>query len=157
MGKKVLASGAFELIHPGHLRFLEEAKKLGGEGSKLIVVVARDETIRRRKGRDPILGEESRRYIVSMLKPVDEAILGFTPLSFEKIIEIVKPDLVVFGYDQSDLMESFLKFIKDRGLKIGVARVGKYSSSEPCSTSELIDRAMRILKPRASSESDMLG
>ncbi|MCD6591831.1 MAG: hypothetical protein J7K78_02295, partial [Thaumarchaeota archaeon] len=84
-------------------------------------------------------------------------ILGFTPLSFEKIIEIVKPDLVVFGYDQSDLMESFLKFIKDRGLKIEVARVGKYSSSEPCSTSELIDRAMRILKPRASSESDMLG
>jgi len=157
MGKKVLASGAFELIHPGHLRFLEEAKKLGGEGSKLIVVVARDETIRRRKGRDPILGEESRRYIVSMLKPVDEAILGFTPLSFEKIIEIVKPDLVVFGYDQSDLMESFLNFVKDRGLKIEVARVGKYSSSEPCSTSELIDRAMRILKPRASSESDMLG
>ena len=157
MGKKVLASGAFELIHPGHLRFLEEAKKLGGEGSKLIVVVARDETIRRRKGRDPILGEEARRYIVSMLKPVDEAILGFTPLSFEKIIEIVKPDLVVFGYDQSDLMESFLKFVKGRGLKIEVARVGKYSSSEPCSTSELIDRAMRILKPRASSESDMLG
>ena len=144
-GKRVLASGVFELIHPGHLRFLEEAKTLGGEDAKLIVVVARDETVRRRKGRDPILGEDARRYIVSMLKPVDEAILGYTPLSFEKVIEQVKPDLVVFGHDQADLMKSFQEFIREKGLRIQVARVKKYSSSEPCSTTEIIERISKLL------------
>lgn len=143
--KRVLASGAFELLHPGHLRFLVEAKRVGGEGSRLIVVVARDETIRRRKGREPILGEEARRELVSMLKPVDEAILGHAPFSFEKIIEEVKPDIVVFGYDQDDLMKEFKEFLEARGLRIEVVKLGRFSSKDPSSTSELIRRAAEIL------------
>lgn len=149
-GKRVLASGAFELLHPGHVKFLAEAKRVGGEGSKLIVVVARDETIRMRKGREPILGEEARREIVSMLKPVDEAILGRTPFSFEKIIEDVKPDIVVFGYDQDDLMREFLRFIESRGLSIEVVKLGKFASQEPSSTSDLIKRAAEVLGKSSS-------
>jgi len=144
MGRRVLASGAFELIHPGHIRFLEEAKRLGGSGSKLIVVVARDETIRRRKGREPILGEEARRYLVSMLKPVDEAILGSTPLSFEKVIEEVKPDIVVFGYDQDDLMREFREFAERRGLNVEIAKISSRFSSDLSSTSEIVERIIRI-------------
>jgi len=146
MRKRVLASGAFELIHSGHVKFLEEARKLGGENSELIVVVARDETIRRRKGREPILGEESRRYIVSMLKPVDKAILGHVPFSFSKVIEEVKPDLVVFGHDQEDLMKEFIDFVKRENLKIEIAKVGKFSSGDPCSTSEIIQKISKMLK-----------
>ncbi|MEM2846798.1 MAG: adenylyltransferase/cytidyltransferase family protein [Nitrososphaerota archaeon] len=149
-GRRVLASGAFELLHPGHIRFLAEAKRVGGEASRLIVVVARDETIRRRKGREPLLGEEARREIVSMLKPVDEAILGHTPFSFEKIIEDVKPDIVVFGYDQDDLMREFLRFIESKGLSIEVVKLGKFASQEPSSTSELIKRAAEILGKSSS-------
>ncbi|MEM4718566.1 MAG: adenylyltransferase/cytidyltransferase family protein [Nitrososphaerota archaeon] len=149
-GKRVLASGAFELLHPGHIRFLAEAKRVGGEASRLIVVVARDETIRRRKGREPLLGEEARRELVSMLKPVDEAILGHTPFSFEKIIEEVKPDIVVFGYDQDDLMREFLRFIESKGLSIEVVKLGKFASREPSSTSELIKRAAEILGKSSS-------
>ncbi|MEM0329550.1 MAG: adenylyltransferase/cytidyltransferase family protein [Nitrososphaerota archaeon] len=149
-GRRVLASGAFELLHPGHIRFLAEAKRVGGEASRLIVVVARDETIRRRKGREPLLGEEARREIVSMLKPVDEAILGHTPFSFEKIIEEVKPDIVVFGYDQDDLMREFLRFIESKGLSIEVVKLGKFASREPSSTSELIKRAAEILGKSSS-------
>jgi FAD synthetase len=144
-GKRVLASGAFELLHPGHVRFLAEAKRLGGGGSRLIVVVARDETIRRRKGREPILGEEARKEMVSMLKPVDEAILGHVPFSFEKVMEEVKPDMVVFGYDQEDLMREFMRFIESRRLSVEVVRLGKFSSQEPSSTSELIRRAAEVL------------
>ena len=143
--KRVLASGAFEILHPGHLKFLEEAKRLGGEGSRLVVVVARDETVRRRKGRDPILGEEARRYMVSRLKPVDEAVLGCSPFSFEKIIEEVKPDIVVFGYDQEDIMRSFMEFVKKRGLRIEVVKLGRFSSPEPCSTTELLEKASRLM------------
>jgi len=144
-GKRVLASGAFELLHPGHVRFLVEAKRVGGEGSRLIVVVARDETIRRRKGREPILGEEARKEIISMLKPVDEVILGHVPFSFEKVIEEVKPDIVVFGYDQEDLMREFMKFVESRGLNVKVVKLGKFSSQGPSSTSELIRRAAEIM------------
>jgi len=143
--RRVLASGAFEILHPGHLRFLEEAKRLGGEGSRLIVVVARDETVRRRKGRDPILGEEARRYMVSRLKPVDEAILGYSPFSFEKVIEEVKPDIVVFGYDQEDLMRRFMEFVEEKRLKIRVVKLGRFSSSEPCSTTELLEKASKLM------------
>lgn len=147
-GKRVLASGVFELIHPGHIRFLEEAKRLGGEDAELIVVVARDETVRRRKGRRPLMGEESRRYVVSMLKPVDEAILGHSPFSFERVIEEVKPDIVVFGHDQEDLMKEFSIFLRSKGLKIRVERLEKFSALGPSSTSEIIERAVEIFKQR---------
>ena len=143
---RVLASGAFEIIHPGHLKFLEEARKLGGEDARLIVVVARDETIRRRKGREPLMNEEARRYVVSMLKPVDEAILGHVPFSFEKVVEEVKPDVVVFGEDQDDLMAEFSRLIAIKGLMVKVVKVERFSSPTPSSTSEIIDRALKIFK-----------
>lgn len=143
-GKIVMTTGAFEIIHLGHIKLLEEAKKIGGEDSKLVVVVARDETIRRRKGREPILSEEDRRYLVSMLKPVDEAILGHYPPSFEKMIEKVKPNIIVFGYDQDELMREFVEFTVKRGLKFEIVKARKYSSSDYSSTTEIIERIKTI-------------
>lgn len=143
-GKIVMTTGAFEIIHAGHVKLLEEAKKIGGENSKLVVVVARDETIRSRKGRDPILSEEDRKYLVSMLKPVDEVILGHYPPSFEKIIEEVKPDIVVFGYDQDELMNEFNEFVKRRGLKLEIVKAQKHSSQNCSSTTEIVERILRI-------------
>lgn len=46
---KVMATGTFDILHPGHGVYLEESKKLGGENAKLYVVVARDSTVERRK------------------------------------------------------------------------------------------------------------
>ena len=48
--KVVVASGTFDLLHLGHVRFLEEAKKAGGKDPELIVIVARDSTVKARKG-----------------------------------------------------------------------------------------------------------
>ena len=70
-----MATGTFDIIHPGHGYYLQESKNLGEENSKLIVVVARDATVRSRK-RVPIVNEEQRLEMVKMLKPVDEAYLG---------------------------------------------------------------------------------
>ncbi|MBW2490458.1 MAG: adenylyltransferase/cytidyltransferase family protein, partial [Deltaproteobacteria bacterium] len=53
--KIVLASGTFDLLHLGHVKFLEEAKRAGGEDSELIVVVATDKTVKQRKGVKPIM------------------------------------------------------------------------------------------------------
>ena len=47
--KIVLASGVFDLLHMGHVKFLEEAKKIGGKKSKLIVIVARDGNVEKIK------------------------------------------------------------------------------------------------------------
>jgi FAD synthetase len=51
--KIVLASGVFDLLHLGHVRYLEEAKKAGGKNSELIVIIARDSTVEKRKGKNP--------------------------------------------------------------------------------------------------------
>ncbi len=147
-GKIVMTTGAFEILHPGHVKLFEEAKKLGGENSKLVVVIARDETIRRRKGREPILSEEARKYLVSMLKPVDEVVLGYTPPSFEKVIDEVKPDIVVFGYDQDELMNQFKEFAEKRGLKLQIVKARKYFSSDHSSTTEIVERIMQIFSKR---------
>ena len=69
---RVMATGVFDLLHPGHVYFLEEAKQLGDE---LVVVVARDQTARRLK-HEPYVPEHIRRQMVEALKPVDRAILG---------------------------------------------------------------------------------
>ena len=67
--KKVMASGTFDLLHPGHGIYLQEAKNLGGYNSKLFVVVARDSTVEKRK-RVPIVGENQRLELIKMLKHI---------------------------------------------------------------------------------------
>ena len=74
--KVVLASGVFDLLHLGHVRFLEEAKKAGGENAKLIVIIARDSTVEKTKGKKPIMSEDQRRALVESLKVVDEGSSG---------------------------------------------------------------------------------
>ncbi len=145
-GKVVLTAGAFDILHPGHFRLLEKAKEIGGRNSKLVVVVARDETVRRNKGREPIFDEKLRRYMVSMIKPVDEVILGYRPFSFEKVIKRVKPDIVVFGYDQERLMEEFRRFCREKGIDVKIVKLRRYRFSGPDSSSNVIERVLRVVK-----------
>ncbi len=119
---RILAAGCFDLLHYGHLRYLEEAKKLGGKRAELIVVVARDSTILKRKGRLPVMKEEHRRILVEALKPVDSAILGGADMDTARVIRDVKPDIIALGYDQEDLAELILK--DDPTVKI--IHIGKY-------------------------------
>lgn len=63
--KLVLASGVFDLLHLGHVRFLEEAKKAGGPHAKLVVIVARDSTVEKRKGEKPVMPENQRCALVA--------------------------------------------------------------------------------------------
>ena len=69
---RVMASGVFDLLHTGHLAYLEEAKKMGDE---LIVVVATDKTVLQRK-HNPVTPQNMRRELVASLKPVDSAVIG---------------------------------------------------------------------------------
>ncbi|MCD6410148.1 MAG: adenylyltransferase/cytidyltransferase family protein [Candidatus Verstraetearchaeota archaeon] len=140
-----MASGVFDLLHYGHVKYLEEAKKLGGEDSELVVVVARDATVRKRKGRDPILPEEERRALVEALKPVNKAILGEEDFSLEKVLSKVKPDIVAVGYDQENLEAELKKVISRKGLDIKVVRLTRYcENSSSKIIKEILERAARM-------------
>ena len=88
--KTVLAAGVFDLLHYGHIRYLEESKKAGGPDAKLIVIVARDETVRKLKGGDPIIPEDQRRAVIEALKVVDEALLGYEEMDLVRVIQQIQ-------------------------------------------------------------------
>jgi FAD synthetase len=91
-----MASGVFDLIHPGHISYLRQAKAYGDE---LVVVIASDETVRREK-HEPITPEDMRAKIVGELKPVDRVVVGHSSGSIFDIVKEIKPDIIVLGYDQ---------------------------------------------------------
>ena len=131
----VVATGTFSVLHPGHITYLEEAGKLG---DRLIVIVARDEFVRKRKNSCPI-PEQQRLGVVKALKPVDEAILGDTEDIF-KPIEELKPDIIALGRDQ-DFREGELEAeLRKRGLKAKVVRVQGYWESELDGSNKIMAR-----------------
>lgn len=125
-GRLVLASGVFDLIHPGHLAFLEKAKEAGGPGAKLLVVVARDTTVEMLKGARPIIPEKQRKLLVEKLKPVDMAVLGSEKFDMAGILERYKPDIVAVGYDQGLIEAEVRRIISERNLPIQVVRIGRF-------------------------------
>lgn len=146
-GKVVLTTGAFDILHPGHIYVLKYARRFAGNNGRLVVVVARDSTVKRNKGSDTLLNEKARLEILRSIRYVDEAILGYRPLSFEKVMRRVKPDVVVFGYDQTKVMREFLSVARDRGWKVRVVRAPRLKGF-PYSTSMLLSRAARLCARR---------
>jgi len=128
--KVVLASGTFDLLHMGHVKYLEEAKKAGGENAELIVIVARDKTVEKRKGAKPVVPEDHRRALVEALQVVDEAILGFEDFNMDKVIERIKPDIIAVGHDQDKIAEQVREVIARKGLDIKVVQIGKFGRDE---------------------------
>ena len=143
--KIVLASGVFDLLHLGHVRFLEEAKKAGGKDADLIVIVARDSTVEQNKGRKPIMSENQRRALVESLKVVDEAVLGFEKFDLGDVIERVKPDVIALGYDQVDVEKGVKAYVNKRNLNVKVIRIGKFEEDELDSSSKIRQKIVEKL------------
>lgn len=138
--KVVLASGVFDLLHLGHVRFLEEAKKAGGPNAELVAIIARDSTVKSRKGEKPIMPENQRCALVASLKVVNEAILGYEKFDVPRVVEKISPDVVAFGYDQEEMERTVRDYVKQNGLRIKVVRIGKFSSDELDSSSKIKQR-----------------
>jgi FAD synthetase len=137
-GKKiVLASGVFDLLHLGHVKFLEEAKKAGGENAELIVIIARDRTVEENKGRKPIMSENQRRALVESLNVVDEAVLGFEKFDLGHVIERVKPDVIALGYDQVNMEKDTQAYVDKHKLNVKVVRIDKFEEDELDSSSKI--------------------
>lgn len=144
--KIVLASGTFDLLHLGHVKFLEEAKEQGGDNVELIVIVARDSTVISRKEKKPIMPEDQRRALVESLKVVDEAILGWKNFSIEKVIDKINPDVIAIGHDQDGIENEVKKAIKEKNVKIKIAKIGRYGKRELDSSSKIMRKIIESFK-----------
>ncbi len=128
----VFTNGVYDLVHRGHVEYLEEARALG---DRLVVGVNTDASVRRLKGPSrPIVGEADRVAVVRALACVDLAILfdDDTPL---RLIEAVQPDVLVKGadYDVADIVGR--EVVEARG-----GRVATVALREGLSTSEIVRR-----------------
>ena len=123
---KVLVFGTFDLIHPGHVDFLNQAKEYGDE---LIVVVARDITVKSVKKELPHNDENMRLKEVAKIKTVSKALLGNTDDPY-RIIESIKPDIICLGYDQNHFAVDLAQVLKERNLSIRIVRLMPYKETE---------------------------
>ena len=118
---RVMAQGAFDVLHPGHLHYLTESAALGDE---LVVVLASDERVPSRK--DLYMDEASRRELVGALAVVDEAIVGNEGDIYD-VLDEVAPDVVTIGYDQDYDLEELRADLAERGYgDIEVVRIDAY-------------------------------
>jgi D-sedoheptulose 7-phosphate isomerase len=93
---KVFTNGCFDILHPGHIELLKQARALG---DKLIVGLNSDESVRRMKGSDrPFVPQEQRAEVLRGLRYVDEVVI-FDELTPENLIRKIKPDVLVKGGD----------------------------------------------------------
>ena len=145
-GKVVLASGTFDLLHLGHVKYLEEAKKAGGRGATLFVIVARDRTVEKRKGEKPVMPEEHRRALVESLKVVDEAVLGYEDFDIGSVIEKIKPDVIAVGYDQRGIEEQVCKAVAQKKLPVQVVRISKFGKDELNSSLKIKRKITQLYK-----------
>lgn len=116
-----MATGTFDLLHMGHIYYLKEAKKLG---DKLVVVVAKDATVRKLK-HEPVNPEETRLNLINELQIVDEAHLGQEDDMYA-IVEEIKPDIIALGYDQIHDEDIIKNELKKRNLDAKVVRLSEY-------------------------------
>jgi rfaE bifunctional protein nucleotidyltransferase chain/domain len=108
----VFANGCFDLLHPGHIKLLEEAWELG---DRLVVALNSDNSVRRLKGNErPILPLSWRIAQISALRCVD-AVLAFEENTPLELIQIVQPDVIVKGGDYKPEEVVGAKEIKEWG------------------------------------------
>ncbi len=120
--KTVLAFGTFDLLHPGHISYLAQAKALG---ERLVVVIATDKNVEKIKGRPPVNSQEQRRELVQELRIVDEAMVGFED-DMIRSVEKVAPDVVALGYDQGHDEQELRAAFDGRGIKARIVRLAAY-------------------------------
>ncbi len=135
--KVVLASGVFDLLHFGHVWFLEEARRAGGDNAKLIAIIATDKTVEKSKGRKPIMSEDQRCALVKSLRVVDEAVLGYDNMDIGEVIEKINPDVIALGYDQAEMENEVKTYISKNKLHVKIVRIGKFAENALDSSSKI--------------------
>ena len=136
--KKVFVSGCFDMVHSGHIAFLQEASQYGD----LYIGLGSDKTIRELKGRDTINSEDERMYILSALRCVHKVIVnsGSGLLDFAEEMKKLSPDIFIVNEDGHTPDKE--KLCKDLGIEYKVLKRIPHASLPARSTT-----ALRAFKP----------
>jgi len=118
----VMCFGSFDILHPGHIFFLKRAKSLG---DKLVVVIARDSTIKEVKGITPKYNERQRQEHIRDLKIADKVMLGYETDKYE-VIEEINPDVIALGYDQDGFADNLKEEMEKRKMAPKIVRLTSY-------------------------------
>lgn len=135
--RKVVATGTFDILHPGHLFYLEESGKLGDE---LWVIVARERNVVHKPR--PIVPEDQRLRMIRGLRCVDHAILGDMENMFRPIAEI-DPDIITLGFNQKFSEERLTTQMRARNIRADVVRIGDFSGCTFNSSTQILDEAVK--------------
>ena len=127
----VLANGCFDLLHIGHLLYLEAAARMG---DRLVVAVTQDKFVNKGPGR-PMFNETHRLSLIKALRCVDDALLVNGAL---EALETIKPDIFVKGADYIDKIEKrHSDYCKANGIEI------RFTSEPIFSTTQIINDRLR--------------
>ena len=99
MGKIVYTGGTFDLLHSGHINFLQQCRKIAGDDGKVIVGLNTDEFIEEYKGRPPVMNYKQRRAVLLACRFVDNVTPNVGGADSKPTILEVSPDFVVIGSD----------------------------------------------------------
>lgn len=122
--KRVVAQGTFDLLHPGHLHYLRDARSMGDE---LHVIVARAENVTHKQG--PVVSDRQRVEMVDALDPVDTAHLGHPDDIFVPVEEI-DPEIIVLGHDQYHDPGAIADELAERGIDCEVRRASQREQND---------------------------
>ncbi|MEP6787088.1 MAG: D-glycero-beta-D-manno-heptose 1-phosphate adenylyltransferase [Acidobacteriota bacterium] len=145
----VFTNGCFDIVHAGHIDLLERAKALG---TKLIVGINSDESVRTIKGPDrPINGQESRKAVLLGLATVDEVVI-FEELTPENLIKNIRPDVLVKGGDWK--VEEIIggDFVNGYG-----GKVISLPLKDGFSTTKIVERIRETKQKTARSSDSVIG
>lgn len=132
----VFTNGCFDLLHAGHVRYLQEAAKLG---DRLVIGVNADASVQRLKGPSrPVVPEAARRELLSALACVDW-VVAFTEDTPERLICALKPDVLVKGGDYEPAQIAGADCVKAAGGQVKVL-----SFWTGYSTTELLETITRV-------------
>ncbi|MFW9994480.1 MAG: adenylyltransferase/cytidyltransferase family protein [Candidatus Odinarchaeota archaeon] len=139
---RICVFGTFDIIHVGHVLLLENTKTAvkknlfqDRDEFHLTVVVARDSNVKKMKGKLPVFPENDRLKIISAIRYVDHSLLGNEAGSKFDILEKIRPDVVVLGYDQWVPEEVLLQEGVKKNLSFKVLRLPKYGMQLASSSS----------------------
>jgi FAD synthetase len=121
--KKVLVFGTFDVLHPGHIYFLKQAR---AKGDYLIASVARDSFVERAKDKKPAQSENLRRSLLVKSGLVDEAHLSDEQPGTYSIVSHAESAIICFGHDQMDLRENLLAWLEKNGKTVETCILAAY-------------------------------
>lgn len=118
--KRILVFGTFDGLDKGHEFFLRRAKHFG---DNLYVSVARDEHVQKLKQKSTLNNEATRLNAIKNLAFITDATLSDKTLGLYGVIKTTEPDMIILGFDQSELEKDIVRWLKSENLYIPIKRM----------------------------------